>query len=74
MHPSMRQSWATHWSRHVRPGGLLVTLVFPIKPDEDPNVGPPFPVSPQLYTQLLGPHGEPGRGEAEGARRGAWGE
>ncbi|KXZ45501.1 hypothetical protein GPECTOR_54g243 [Gonium pectorale] len=57
MHPTMRQDWATHWARHLRPGGCLVALVFPIRPTADPNVGPPFPVSPQLYTELLVPKG-----------------
>ncbi len=57
MDPPSRAQWAAHWSRHLAPGALLVTLVFPIMPDADPNVGPPFPISPQLYRELLEPHG-----------------
>lgn len=57
MQPSARREWAAHWGRHVRSGGLLVSLVFPVKPEADPDVGPPFPVSPQLYRELLEPEG-----------------
>ncbi|GLC42206.1 hypothetical protein PLESTB_000642300 [Pleodorina starrii] len=57
MHPSARAQWAQSWGRQLRPGGLLVALVFPVNPEADPAVGPPFPVSPDLYTQLLGPQG-----------------
>ncbi len=42
MHPSMRHDWAKHWARHVKPGGRLVTLIFPVD-DRDPTDGPPFP-------------------------------
>ncbi|EFJ41367.1 hypothetical protein VOLCADRAFT_98678 [Volvox carteri f. nagariensis] len=57
MHPGDRQQWAQHWCRHVRSGGVLVTLVFPVNPEADPEAGPPYPVSPELYTQLLCPQG-----------------
>ncbi|GIL59487.1 hypothetical protein Vafri_14165 [Volvox africanus] len=55
MQPNARQQWAHHWGRHVRSGGVLVTLVFPVNSEADPNVGPPFPVSPELYSEMLIP-------------------
>ncbi|KAG2432699.1 hypothetical protein HYH02_006683 [Chlamydomonas schloesseri] len=57
MHPSMRADWASTWAKSIKPGGTLVTLVFPINPDADPNVGPPFPISPALFRTLLEPAG-----------------
>ena len=48
-----RERWARAWARHLAPGGELVTLIFPVDPDADPNVGPPFPVTPELYEALL---------------------
>lgn len=36
----------------LRPGGVLVTLVFPIDPPQD--VGPPFFVRPEHYVEMLG--------------------
>jgi hypothetical protein len=57
MHPDHRQTWASSWGRLIRPGGTLVTLIFPVLPDADPSVGPPFPISPELYTSLLPPAG-----------------
>jgi hypothetical protein len=38
-------------------GGELVTLIFPVDPEADPTLGPPFPVTPQLYEDLLLPAG-----------------
>ncbi|KAG2482846.1 hypothetical protein HYH03_018237 [Edaphochlamys debaryana] len=57
MHPTMRHDWATHWARSLAPGGVLVALVFPVNPAADPNAGPPFPVTPELYKELLQPQG-----------------
>lgn len=65
MHPSAREQWAQSWARQIRSGGLLVTLVFPVNPDADLNVGPPFPVSPELYEQLLVTHGKLQKGGGE---------
>lgn len=58
MHPSQRSAWAAGWARALKPGGLLLALVFPVDSNMDPNMGPPYPVTPQLYEQLLGPAGE----------------
>ncbi|PNW83917.1 hypothetical protein CHLRE_04g215600v5 [Chlamydomonas reinhardtii] len=57
MHPTMRLDWAATWAKNVKSGGTLVTLVFPINPAADPNVGPPFPISPALFRTLLEPAG-----------------
>jgi hypothetical protein len=57
MQPSMRDDWAAAWAGHIKPGGQLVTLIFPVKADKPRDEGPPFPVTPELYTQLLTPHG-----------------
>ncbi|KAI0829469.1 S-adenosyl-L-methionine-dependent methyltransferase [Trametes gibbosa] len=50
--PTMRPAWAKQMSRLVKPGGYLVTLVFPILPETD--VGPPFFVRPEHYDDVLG--------------------
>lgn len=53
MHPTMRATWASSWARLLKPQGLLVTLCFPVDPSKDPNMGPPFAVTPELYTEFL---------------------
>lgn len=57
MLPSMRTHWAEAWARHIRKGGELVTLMFPVDPELPLDEGPPFAVTPELYTHLLSPHG-----------------
>ena len=47
----MRPKWAEKMTRLIRPGGYLLTLMFPISQHIG---GPPFAVSPQLYNELLG--------------------
>ncbi|KAI9001217.1 thiol methyltransferase 1 [Trametes punicea] len=49
--PSMRPAWAKQMSKLVKPGGFLITLVFPILPYTD--VGPPFYVRPEHYEEVL---------------------
>lgn len=53
LHPSMREAWAARWARLLRPGGRLVTSCYPIDDSRDANVGPPWPLEPQLYERLL---------------------
>ena len=59
LHPSMRARWAPAWARLLRPGGELVTLMFPLPPAAGdggaaaPEAGPPWPLTPQLYRDLL---------------------
>ena len=48
----MRKDWGPSWHRILRPGGLLITLIFPVEDDQD-RVGPPWPVTPELYKDLL---------------------
>lgn len=55
LHPEMRQDWAKAWALHLAPGGKLITLIFPI--EEDGRIGPPWPVQPKLYEDLLLPLG-----------------
>jgi len=51
LHPTMRADWAAAWGRLIKPGGLLVTLIFPVDPPRED--GPPFRVHPDMYTELL---------------------
>ena len=55
MHPATREQWAETWGRWLKPGGELVTLMFPVEPEG--REGPPWPVPLQLYDQLLPPQG-----------------
>jgi SAM-dependent methyltransferase len=59
--PRMRGDWGARTASLLKPGGRLLTLAFPLAPDEqamDPDApGPPFPVSESAYTQSLEPHG-----------------
>ncbi|KAI9159353.1 hypothetical protein H9P43_008693 [Blastocladiella emersonii ATCC 22665] len=48
--PSMRDDWASRVADIVRPGGTLVTLMFPLDDHED---GPPFAQSVDGYRALL---------------------
>ncbi|CAL8462654.1 g2187 [Coccomyxa elongata] len=57
MHPDMRDRWAEAWARQIKPGGELVTLMFPVDASMPRDQGPPFPLTPELYSELLSPHG-----------------
>lgn len=59
MHPSMRQTWAANWARLVRPGGTLVTLIFPVVPEGSIQEGPPFPGLSRLHQRHQRPFLEP---------------
>lgn len=52
--PSIRTLWAEQMYKILKPGGELLTLIFPIGMHE---TGPPFAVSLELYQQLLLPLG-----------------
>lgn len=52
--PSIRNDWANKMSEIVKPGGILLTLIFPIV---EKVGGPPFAVSLQLLKDLLVPVG-----------------
>lgn len=51
--PQARKAWADAWASHLAPGAELVALIFPVDPEADANVGPPFPVTPAMYDDLL---------------------
>jgi hypothetical protein len=63
LQPAMRRGWAAKMHDIIRPGGVLMTLQFPLGPlamHGDPprdDVGPPFLLSKQLYVDLLVPLG-----------------
>ncbi|KAJ3372998.1 hypothetical protein HDU91_001680, partial [Kappamyces sp. JEL0680] len=48
LHPSMRSEWASRMGKLIRPGGTLLTLMYPLVDDiskADLEDGPPFPLS-----------------------------
>ncbi|EDQ86113.1 uncharacterized protein MONBRDRAFT_11246 [Monosiga brevicollis MX1] len=50
LHPDSHQAWARQMRALLRPGGLLVTVIFPIV---DKEGGPPFAMSMELVSGLL---------------------
>ncbi|CAL1702271.1 unnamed protein product [Somion occarium] len=50
--PVMRQEWGRKMSELLKPGGFLITLIFPIDPPQD--YGPPFYVRAEHYVDVLG--------------------
>lgn len=52
--PTRRQEWAAQMNKLVRPGGEIVSLVFPLG---DFQGGPPFALSPAIVEALLAPAG-----------------
>lgn len=54
--PSIRIDWAKKMGEIIKPGGLLLTLIFPIW-SEPTSGGPPFEVSLKLLEDLLIPEG-----------------
>lgn len=57
LQPHDRKKWAQRYRQLIRPGGQLATLMFPVDASRDKNEGPPFPLTPELYTELLTPEG-----------------
>jgi methyl halide transferase len=53
--PSIRLDWSHKMAELVKPGGELLTLIFPIL--QDKKGGPPFEVSLSLVKDLLEPVG-----------------
>lgn len=58
LHPAMRRDWAAGYARLLAPGALLACLAFPIVPAGEHPTGPPWPVKPQDYMDVLLPLGE----------------
>eukprot|EP00282_Hemiselmis_andersenii_P008852 CAMPEP_0114138500 /NCGR_PEP_ID=MMETSP0043_2-20121206/16354_1 /TAXON_ID=464988 /ORGANISM="Hemiselmis andersenii, Strain CCMP644" /LENGTH=213 /DNA_ID=CAMNT_0001232471 /DNA_START=125 /DNA_END=766 /DNA_ORIENTATION=+ len=53
--PSTRSAWAETHKRLIKPGGELVTLIYPIRPKDDN--GPPYAMDTELVRGLLEPQG-----------------
>ncbi|KAF8559025.1 S-adenosyl-L-methionine-dependent methyltransferase [Imleria badia] len=51
--PVLRSDWGKQISALLRPGGYLITLVFPLNLPVDES-GPPFFVKPEHYVDVLG--------------------
>lgn len=49
----MRQAWAARMAAIIKPGGSLICLVFPVDPTRPIDQGPPFPLTPELVSDLL---------------------
>jgi SAM-dependent methyltransferase len=52
--PIMRTQWADKISNLLKPGAILITMMFPLDVHEG---GPPFTLSPEIYKDLLLPRG-----------------
>ena len=57
LQPHDRKAWAQRYKTLIKPGGQLATLIFPVDASRNKDEGPPFPVTPELYTELLTPEG-----------------
>ena len=53
LRPDMRNAWAEKYATLIRPGGKLITMMYPCDPNKDRSVGPPFPVFPEDYDKAL---------------------
>lgn len=62
INPERRSAWAKQMSTVLRPGGELLTLIFPVtgfEPDaSNVGVGPPYPLSPSYVERLVREHFE----------------
>ncbi|MEW5310344.1 MAG: hypothetical protein WDW38_002154 [Sanguina aurantia] len=55
----MHSKWAASWAASIRPGGELVTLMFPIVEQmTSSDMGTPWPLTLERYSQLLLPEFE----------------
>ncbi|KAF5831136.1 S-adenosyl-L-methionine-dependent methyltransferase [Dunaliella salina] len=54
--PQSREELASSWARLIKPAGQLVTIIFPVN-SKQPDLGPPFPVTPELYKDTFTPAG-----------------
>jgi methyl halide transferase len=50
--PCKRAHWGHQMNALIKPGGFLITLVFPL--DSPQEYGPPFYVQPEHYIEPLG--------------------
>lgn len=56
--PSDRPAWARAHARHLRAGGTLALLLFPVRPGAQRTAGPPYSVDPREVAELLAPEFE----------------
>ncbi|KAF9486242.1 S-adenosyl-L-methionine-dependent methyltransferase [Pholiota conissans] len=49
--PSLREAWGKQMTKLIRPGGFLVTIVFPLRPFDE--TGPPFLTRFQWFLRLV---------------------
>ncbi|KDR76470.1 hypothetical protein GALMADRAFT_246837 [Galerina marginata CBS 339.88] len=49
--PPMRKNWGSQMSNLVKPGGYLITVVYPILPYVE--TGPPYYIRPEHFEELL---------------------
>ncbi|CAE6521174.1 unnamed protein product [Rhizoctonia solani] len=49
----LREHWGRRIAEIVKPGGYLITLMYPIDPGRARNDGPPFPVDFEVYSLVL---------------------
>ncbi|KAF5318782.1 hypothetical protein D9619_010945 [Psilocybe cf. subviscida] len=52
--PYMRGDWGRQMGKLVKPGGVLITVAFPLRPFDE--TGPPYYVLPEHYDAPLGEH------------------
>ena len=52
IHPTTRKDWGTQMAKLIKPGGYLVTVIYPIIAQVD--FGPPYFVRPDHYDEPLG--------------------
>ncbi|EGO01754.1 hypothetical protein SERLA73DRAFT_177233 [Serpula lacrymans var. lacrymans S7.3] len=52
--PERRNEWGCQMCALIKPGGYLITLVFPLGLPLEGYVGPPFHVDPEDYIEPLG--------------------
>lgn len=53
IHPDYRPDWVKTLSRLLKKGAMLATLMYPLNETRPLDDGPPFPLSPELYHELL---------------------
>ncbi|KAJ1311332.1 hypothetical protein OPQ81_009827 [Rhizoctonia solani] len=49
----LREDWGRRMAEIVKPGGYLITLMYPIDPQRARDDGPPFPVDFEAYSTVL---------------------
>ena len=56
----LRPQWVAMMDRLLHPSrGELAALIFPVVPGADPADGPPYPMTPELVTELVAPFLQP---------------